>query len=110
MGSAVTVSGSPRTSLGDGEGGGSGGGSSKSAAVQALVCDTKAKVSAKQWEASPFAHHPHSSSSSSVDDDNDGDDSDGDGDSDSSWFEKLYQHGVQRGLERPAVGAARPGR
>jgi len=95
MGSAVTAAGSPRKSLGDGEGGG--GGSRKSAAVQALVCDTKAKVSAKQWEGSPFAHHPHSSSSSSSDDDDDDDD---DVAGDNSWFEKLYQHGVQRGLKR----------
>ena len=69
MGSAVTAASRPRTSLRDGEGGSGGGGSfSESAAVQALVCDTKAKVSAKQWEGSPFAHHPHSSSSSSSSD------------------------------------------
>ena len=41
MGSAVTAAGSPRKSLGDGEGGG--GGSRKSVAVQALVNDTQSK-------------------------------------------------------------------
>jgi hypothetical protein len=61
--------------------------------VQAIVDDTKAKVSVKQRVGSPFAHHLHSSSSSSSSDD---DEVAGN----NSWFKKLYQHEVQRGLER----------